>query len=110
MPRKRPESSQSSETKGAADKKNTERQAVFQIECLEDIQYWVETDRRTALRVLSLIKEVMRSPFEGTGKPEHLRHFGGNVWSRRITQRDRLVYEVRDDRVDFLQARYHYGE
>ena len=46
--------------------------------------------------------------FGGIGKPEHLKHFGGNVWSRRINEADRLVYEVFADRIEFLQARYHY--
>jgi toxin YoeB len=52
---------------------------------------------------------VMRQSFEGIGKPEHLKQLGGNVWSRRMNETDRLVYEVFDDRVEFLQARYHYG-
>lgn len=51
---------------------------------------------------------VLRDPYQGLGKPEHLEHLGGNVWSRRINEADRLVYEVFDDRVEFLQARYHY--
>ena len=50
----------------------------------------------------------MRDPFAGIGKPEPLKHLGGNVWSRRITEADRLVHEVFDDRIEFLQARYHY--
>ena len=50
----------------------------------------------------------MQDPFAGIGKPEGLRHFGSNVWSRRLTQEHRLVYLVRDERIDFLQARYHY--
>ena len=52
----------------------------------------------------------MRTPFAGTGKPEPLRFLGSDVWSRRITQEHRLVYLVRDERIDFLQARYHYGD
>jgi toxin YoeB len=52
---------------------------------------------------------VMREPFSGIGKPEHLKQLGGNVWSRRINEVDRLVYEVFADRIGFLQARYHYG-
>ena len=68
----------------------------------------MDGNRKTALRVLDLIEAVMRDPFAGIGKPEHLKHLGGNVWSRRINQADRLVYEVFDDRVEFLQARYHY--
>jgi toxin YoeB len=69
----------------------------------------VETNRKLALRVVDLMEAVLRDPYAGIGKPEHLKHLGGNVWSRRITDTDRLVYEVFTDRVDFLQARYHYG-
>jgi len=82
--------------------------AVVQDECLDDLRYWVLTNRKTALRVLDLMEAVLREPCTGTGKPEHLKHLGGNVWSRRINQTDRLVYEVFDNRVEFLQARYHY--
>lgn len=85
-----------------------ERTTVFQPEFREDLRFWVRSDRRTALRVLKLVEAVVRDPFRGIGKPEPLRHLGGNVWSRRVTQEHRLVYEVRDDRIDFLQARYHY--
>jgi toxin YoeB len=87
----------------------TRRGAVIQEECLEDLRFWVETNRKTTLRVLDLMDAVLRDPYAGIGKPEHLRHLGGNVWSRRINEADRLVYEVFDDRVVFLQARYHYG-
>lgn len=81
---------------------------VFQLEFREDLRYWVETDRRTALRVLNLVEAVLRDPFGGIGKPEPLKYLGHNVWSRRITQEHRLVYLVREDRIDFLQARFHY--
>lgn len=84
------------------------RKAVVQDECLEDLRHWVDTNRKIALRVLDLMDAVLREPFSGVGKPEHLKHFGGNVWSRRINDVDRLVYEVFDERVEFLQARYHY--
>ena len=57
---------------------------------------------------MDLIEAVLRDPFAGIGKPEPLKHLGGNVWSRRINEADRLVYEVFADRVAFLQARYHY--
>ncbi len=50
----------------------------------------------------------MRMPFEGIGKPEHLKHLASGTWSRRLTQEHRIVYFVSDDRIDFLQARYHY--
>jgi toxin YoeB len=54
------------------------------------------------------MEAVLRDPFGGIGKPERLRHLDPDVWSRRITQEHRLVYHVADDRITFLQARYHY--
>jgi toxin YoeB len=84
------------------------REAVFQPEFIEDLQYWVETDRKTALRAFKLIEDILRDPFAGIGKPEPLKYFAPGVWSRRLTQEHRLVYLVRDERIDFLQARYHY--
>ena len=81
---------------------------MFQREFRDDLKWWVRVDRRIAMRVLDIVEAVMRDPFTGMGKPEHLRHLGGNVWSRRLTQEHRVVYLVRDERVDFLQARYHY--
>lgn len=84
------------------------RDAVFHPESREDLRYWVDTERRTALRVLTLVEAIMRDPFMGIGKPEPLKLLGSGVWSRRITQEHRLVYVVTDDRIDLLQARYHY--
>lgn len=68
----------------------------------------MEAKPRIALKALAMVEAVMRDPFEGIGKPEPLKHLGPNVWSRRLTAEHRIVYLVRDDRVDFLQARYHY--
>jgi len=84
------------------------REAVFQPEFLEDLRYWVETDRKLALRAFDLIEAILRDPFQGVGKPEPLRYLAPGAWSRRLTQEHRIVYLVRDDRIDFLQARYHY--
>lgn len=89
-------------------KNETQRVAVFQPEFRHDLRYWVEIDRRTALRVLDLVDAIPREPFDGIGKPEQLKYLGAGVWSRRITQEHRLVYVVRHDRIDFIQARYHY--
>jgi len=89
-------------------KQRAERDAVFQPEFREDLRYWVETDRRVALRVFDLVEAILRDPFRGIGKPEPLRHLAPNTWSRRVTQEHRVVYLVRADRIDFLQARYHY--
>lgn len=77
-------------------------------ECLEDLRWSVETNRKTAVRVLDLIDAIMRDPFDGIGKPELLKHLGSSLWSRRITAEDRLVYLVTEERVHLLQARYHY--
>jgi len=84
------------------------RLSVFQDEFREDLRFWVDTDRKIALRILKLVEAVLRDPFQGIGKPEPLRHLGANIWSRRITQEHRLVYLVRDERIDFLMCRYHY--
>jgi toxin YoeB len=85
------------------------RQAVFQPEFREDLRYWIEHDRRIALRALDLIEAILRDPFRGIGKPEPLRYLTPGTWSRRLTQEHRLVYLVREKRIDFLQARYHYA-
>lgn len=85
-----------------------QRVAVFHREFLEDLRFWVDTNRKIALRALDLVDAILRDPFDGIGKPEPLRHLYKGAWSRRLTEEHRLVYLVRDDRVDFLQARYHY--
>lgn len=84
------------------------REAVFQPEFIEDLRYWVETDRKLALRTLEMVELILRDPFEGIGKPEPLKYLSPGAWSRRLTQEHRIVYLVRDERIDFLQARYHY--
>jgi toxin YoeB len=86
----------------------TRREAVFDRDFLEDLRFWVETDRKAALRVLQIVEAVIRDPFQGIGKPEPLRHVLAGTWSRRITQEHRLVYLVEEGKVRFLQARYHY--
>ena len=84
------------------------RRVILQSECLDDLRTWVATDARVAVRVLDLMEATRREPFSGIGKPEPLKHLGPDLWSRRITRQDRLVYRVYGDVVDFLQARYHY--
>ena len=85
-----------------------QRVAVFHPEFREDLRYWGKTDRKTALRALELVEDVLRDPFSGLGKPEPLKHHLAGAWSRRVTREHRLVYLVWDERIDFLQARYHY--
>jgi toxin YoeB len=83
-------------------------EAVFHSEFREDLLFWVKSDRKVALRVLELVEATMRDPLGGIGKPEPLRYELAGCWSRRITQEHRLVYQVSEKRIDFLQARYHY--
>jgi toxin YoeB len=84
------------------------RKPVFQPEFKEDLKYWIDINWAIALRALNLVDEILhQDPFTGTGKPEPLKGIS-NTWSRRLTQEHRIVYVVRDEKIDFLQARYHY--
>jgi len=85
-----------------------DREAVFHPEFRQDLRYWVESDRKIALRAFELIEGILRDPFTGIGKPEPLKYVLAGCWSRRLTQEHRLVYRVSGQRIDFLQARYHY--
>ncbi len=81
---------------------------VFDSAGFEDLSWWIEKDRKKALRIIKLIKEIQRDPFHGTGKPEPLKHELSGCWSRRIDQEHRLVYEVKKDTIRILACRYHY--
>ncbi len=85
-----------------------DRVAVFQPQFRDDLRYWVETNRRIALKVLDLVEASLRDPFSGLGRPEPLKHVLAGTWSRRLDQEHRLVYLVAEDRILFLQCRYHY--
>jgi toxin YoeB len=84
------------------------REAVFHPEFREDLRYWMQTEPKVALRVMDLVDDVMRDPFKGIGKPEHLKYLGPDIWSRRINQEDRMVYLVSHTKIDFTSARFHY--
>ena len=88
--------------------RSADREAVFHPEFRQDLRYWIETDRKVALRAFELIESILRDPFTGIGKPEPLKYLLAGCWSRRLTQEHRLVYRVSERRIDFLQARYHY--
>ena len=81
---------------------------VFQPEFLEDLRFWVKTNRKVALRALDLVDAIARDPFSGIGKPEPLKFLPCGTWSRRLSEEHRIVYLVSDGRIDFLQGRYHY--
>ncbi len=81
---------------------------VFTQRAWDDYLYWQGCDRNRLRRVNRLIKEIIRSPYEGIGRPEPLRHELAGLWSRRIDREHRLLYLVRDGAVHIVQARYHY--
>jgi toxin YoeB len=85
-----------------------ERQAILRAAFRSDLTWWIQTDPRTALRIMRLVEDVLRSPFSGIGKPEPLRHRTGGAWSRRITEEHRIVYEISPAGVVFAWARGHY--
>ena len=74
----------------------------------DDYLYWQQTDKKTLKKINDLIKDIKRSPFEGIGSPEALKHQLSGWWSRRINLEDRLVYRVDDDQIVILQCRKHY--
>ena len=84
------------------------RAAVFEPEFREDLRFWIDSDSKTAVRIMTLIEDVLGSPFSGLGKPEPLKYELAGAWSRRITTEHRLVYRVYADRISFVAARYHY--
>ena len=88
--------------------RKNQRLAVFHPEFREDLRYWIKNNRKLPPRVVEIVAAVLREPCAGPGKPEPLKHLLAGAWSRRITEEHRLVCRVSNDRVDFLQARYHY--
>lgn len=84
------------------------RRLLIDPAALEDLRWWIQHDRRTALRLVDLIDETLRDPFQGRGKPEALRFDLTGCRSRRIDLENRLVYEVSDDAVRILSCRFHY--
>ncbi len=77
-------------------------------EAWEDYLYWQDTDKKTVKKINELIKDASRTPFEGKGKPEPLKHNLAGFWSRRITSEHRFVYAVSDDSLLIASCRYHY--
>lgn len=81
---------------------------IFSDNAWEDYQYWQATDKKMINRINSLIKDIQRSPFEGIGKPEPLKHALSGYWSRRINDEHRIVYKVDSSSIYIAQLRYHY--
>lgn len=81
---------------------------TFSEQAWEDYLHWQSTDKKILKRIHLLIKDIRRSPFDGIGKPEALKHALAGYWSRRITDEHRIVYKIRDDEMLIAQLRYHY--
>ncbi len=81
---------------------------IFSSDAWDDYLYWQEHDKKMLKKINALIKEIERTPFEGSGKPEPLKHALAGCWSRRINLEHRLVYQVDDSAVFIMQCRYHY--
>ena len=95
-------------SKGKSKQRTRIRKPVFHREFKEDLKYWIDVDWTIARRALNIVDEIIhRDPFTGIGKPEPLKGLS-DTWSRRLTQEHRIVYLIRDERIDFVQARYHY--
>ncbi|MFP4182521.1 MAG: Txe/YoeB family addiction module toxin [Thiohalospira sp.] len=84
------------------------RQVVLDPAALEDLQWWLRHDRKTAQRIPDLIEESARDPFQGRGRPEALKFELSGCWSRRINLEHRLVYEVTDQTIRILSCQFHY--
>jgi len=82
--------------------------SFFHAESLDDLPYWIKTDRKKALRALDLVEAILKNPFSGIGKPEQLKYLLAGAWSRRLAQEHRIVYLVQKNQIQFLQAQYHY--
>jgi toxin YoeB len=77
---------------------------------VEDLETWSTANPKVLAKIIRLMAEITRTPRTGTGKPERLKQFGGEVWSRRITEKDRLVYDIQDDTITVVACRFHYDD
>jgi toxin YoeB len=82
---------------------------TFSTKSWEQYLYWQTTDKKILKRINLLIKDIQRTPYEGIGKPEPLKHGLSGYWSRRINDEHRIVYKQFDDSILIAQLRYHYG-
>lgn len=81
---------------------------TFTENAWEDYLYWQEIDKKITKKINSLIKEIKRTPFEGSGQPEPLKYDLSGYWSRRIFNEHRLVYQIVENELRIYACRYHY--
>lgn len=82
----------------------------FTADFWDDYLYWQTQDKKTLKKINQLIKDIMRNPYEGLGHPEELTGDLSGFWSRRINQKDRLVYQVDNEQIKLIQCRTHYND
>ena len=85
------------------------RKIVFESSAFTDFNDWAKLDKKIQRKIIELIKDIDRQPFQGLGKPEALKHDLKGYWSRRINQEHRLVYKVTNEEIIILSCKYHYG-
>ena len=83
-------------------------QISWHVDAWEDYLYWQKNDKKIFRKINELIREIIRDPFSGIGKPEPLRHALRGYWSRRINKEHRLIYQATDKAIHIIQCRYHY--
>ena len=82
----------------------------FADDAWSEYLYWQTQDKKTLKKINALLKEIQRNPFDGAGKPEPLKNDKSGLWSRRINDKDRLVYRIDDANVYIIGCRFHYGD
>lgn len=86
------------------------RKVVFEFSAFEEFTDWSRLDKNVYRKIVELIKNIDRTPFEGLGKPEPLKYELSGLWSRRINKENRLVYQVTDEEISIVACKYHYSE
>jgi toxin YoeB len=81
---------------------------TFHLKALEQYNYWALHDKKIFKKINELLKDIIRSPVDGIGKPEQLKHELSGYWSRRITDKDRLVYKFDEDTIVIIRCKNHY--
>ena len=84
------------------------RKIQFEYSAFAEFNEWASSDKKIYSKIVTLIKDIERSPFSGLGKPEALKHNLAGYWSRRITDEHRLIYQVTDYFITIIACRYHY--
>ena len=89
---------------------NSSRNILFEPKAFEEFIEWATEDKKTFFKIAEMIEEIRRTPFEGRGKPEPLKHDLKGYFSRRITDKHRLIYAVSDQAITFIGFKNHYGD